>query len=303
MSRTAPADRAAPRQPPRRPTTTSAHDEAILTDSSGTGTGCTGDDLASPARLAVAPIHVLAAFANASNTTLLVQLTDRTDPVDLDDRLEDYDEHGPVDPLEVHPAADLAVYKPVRGQRPLWDFDAATLSGREVATALVDQRLGFGLVPPTAWRGEGPLGPGSLQAYVPHDAEENWFTWVAEERRDRDAMARLAVLDLVVNNTDRKGGHVLVGPDRIWAIDHGVTFHTEDKLRTVCWELQGEPIPTVLRERCVDLAGWLAEPPADLRRHLTPDEIEATRTRANAVALREDFPVLVHRGQLPWPLV
>lgn len=266
--------------------------EAILTDDHLH----TDDDPASPERLASAPIHVLAAFADASNTTLLVQLTDRREPVD--DLVDD------VDPLDLVGASDLAVYKPIRGQRMLWDFDAATLPRREVATGVVDRELGFGLVPPTVWRDEGPLGPGSLQAYVAHDAEENWFTWVADEtHRDVATMARLAVLDLVVNNTDRKGGHVLVAPDRIWAIDHGVTFHVEDKLRTVCWELQGEPIPRDLRERCVELAGWLAGAPADLRRHLSPEEVEATRDRANAVALREDFPVLVHRGQLPWPLM
>ncbi len=259
-------------------------------------------ELASPDRLAGAPLDVLAAFANASNTTLLVQLTDATEPTALADG-------DTMDPLDRHAARDLAVYKPVRGQRALWDFDATTLPGREVATAIVDRRLGFDLVPPTVWRDEGPLGPGSLQAYVPHDAEENWFTWVAEDRRDPDAMARLAVLDLVVNNTDRKGGHVLVDGDRIWAIDHGVTFHVEDKLRTVCWELQGERVPARLRDRCLALGSWLAagdqsDPDtASLWRHLTPDEVEATRRRALAVATRDAFPVLEHRGQLPWPLV
>lgn len=267
--------------------------EATLTD---TQDAHTGGELATPERLVSSPIHVVAAFANASNTTLLVQLTDRAEP--LDDVVDDQD------PLALLDPADLAVYKPVRGQRMLWDFDARTLPGREVATGLVDQALGFGLVPPTAWRDDAPLGPGSLQAYVAHDAEENWFTWVADDDgRDIAAMARLAVLDLVVNNTDRKGGHVLVTRDRIWAIDHGVTFHVEDKLRTVCWELQGEPIPTDLRHRCVEVASWLAGRPDELLAHLTAEEVEATRHRADAVALREAFPVLVHRGQLPWPLV
>jgi uncharacterized repeat protein (TIGR03843 family) len=143
-----------------------------------------------------------------------------------------------------------------------------------------------------------------VQAYVDHDRDEHWFTWVDDDAtRDPEVMARLVVLDLVVNNTDRKGGHVLVGPERIWAIDHGVTFHVDDKLRTVAWELQGEPVPAELRRRCAALADWLvAEPPA-LARHLTVDEIAATRRRAVRVAATERFPVLVDRSQLPWPLV
>lgn len=254
--------------------------------------------VASPDRLSVAPVEVLGQFAEASNTTLLVQLLDRRGP--LDDVPDDF----AVDPVAVLPAADLAVYKPVRGQRPLWDFDATTLPGREVATAVVDGRLGFDLVPPTVWRDTAPLGPGSLQAYVEHDREEHWFTWVSDAgTRDLDTMARLVVLDLVVNNTDRKGGHVLVAHDRIWAIDHGVTFHVDDKVRTVAWELQGEPVPADLRHRCARLADWLATAPAELAAHLTDDELAATRRRATAVANRETFPALVHRGQLPWPLV
>lgn len=235
---------------------------------------------------------------------MLVQLVDEGgEPVDLAAHSSSTGS-AVLDPADFVDTADLAVYKPVRGTRMLWDFDATTLAGREVATWIVDARLGFDLVPPTVWRDEGPHGPGSVQAYVDHDPDEHWFTWIEDvEHRDRDAMARLVVLDLVVNNTDRKGGHVLVSNERIWAIDHGVTFHVEDKLRTVCWELQGEPVPDDLREACLSLASWLAGHPPELSVHLTPEEIEAARDRAGAVALREDFPSLVHRGQLPWPLV
>lgn len=256
--------------------------------------GLAEPELADAGRLTTAPLHVLGAFADASNTTLLVQLTDRRP---AEPRPDD------ADPLDTVDVADLAVYKPVRGQRLLWDFDATTLPGREVATALVDRHLGFGLVPSTVWRDDAPLGPGSLQAYVPHDPAEHWLTWVDDERRDDEAMARLVVLDLVINNTDRKSGHVLVGPRRIWAIDHGVTFHVDDKLRTVCWELQGEPVPAGLREGALRLARWLGDEPAGLRRHLSSAEVDATRRRAQDVAVLDRFPALVHRGQLPWPLV
>ncbi|MBY5164392.1 SCO1664 family protein [Salsipaludibacter albus] len=298
--------------------------------------------LATPSRLATARLEVLGQFADASNTTLLVRLADPGldggDDGDAaraggvapatraalrrpvvsggnagvePDRDRDTRPAGGrqpsetvPDPLDLHPAGELGVYKPVRGQRPLWDFDATTLPGREVATAVVDDRLGFGLVPPTVWRDEAPLGPGSVQAYVAHDHEAHWFSWVEDEgARDLAAMARLVVLDLVVNNTDRKGGHVLVADDRIWAIDHGVTFHVEDKVRTVAWELQGERVPAPLRLACAALADWLVTEPDELARHLTPDEIAATHRRAIATAARETFPVLVDRYQLPWPLV
>ena len=249
-------------------------------------------DLATPARLQSAPLTVLGMYANASNATMLVHLSDAGSP-----RLD-----PDVDPLSVLDSRDLGIWKPVAGQQPLWDFDAATLPHREVAAGIVDRLLGTDLVPPTVWR-EGPHGPGSLQAHVPHDPARHLLEWVDGPDRDDDQLARLVVLDLVMNNTDRKAGHVLVGAVRIWAIDHGVTFHVDDKVRTVAWQLQGEPVPTALRTAAAGLADLLDDEPAHLLDHLDREEVAATFRRAREVAGRDRFPTLVGRGQLPWPLV
>lgn len=244
-------------------------------------------------RLAAAPLTVLGTYPHASNTTILVHLSDANEPP--------ADVGGDV--LDRVPSRDLGIWKPVAGQAPLWDFDAATLPGREVAAYVVDQLLGTDLVPPTVFREDGPLGPGSLQAHVPHDPAMHLLAW--EERDDFDpaSLGPLVVLDMVINNTDRKASHVLFGPTRFWAIDHGVTFHVEDKLRTVAWQLQGEPVPAHLRAAAGRLAAHLADGAGDLDAHLQPDEVIATIQRAARVAKHDRFPLLQQRAQLPWPLV
>jgi uncharacterized repeat protein (TIGR03843 family) len=251
---------------------------------------------ATPDRLRTAPLTVLAVFLNASNATFLVHLDDRAPAPDPDD--VDEEDLAGLEP------ADLGVWKPAAGQAPLWDFDAATLPRREVAAHLVDAALGTNLVPPTVWR-VGPQGPGSLQAYVAHDPAAHLLTWIEEEHADADTLADLVVLDLVINNTDRKAGHVLVAPggERVWAIDHGVTFHVDDKVRTVAWQLEGEPVPADLRQRAGELGDRLREDPSWLRAHLADREVLATIRRAHRVAAMEAFPALVDRAQLPWPLV
>lgn len=253
---------------------------------------------ASAQRLRCASLSVLGRYTDASNATFLVHLDDvRATP-----------EVARLDPdvIASLPADDLGVWKPVAGQRELWDFDAASLPHREVAAHLVDQALGTDLVPTTVWR-DGPLGPGSLQAWVPHDPGAHLLTWLESREREDTVLARLVVLDLVINNTDRKAGHVLVGPadrpPRIWAIDHGVTFHVQDKVRTVAWQLQGELIPQDLRDAAGGLADSLADDPGWLRAHLADDEITATTRRAREVAGAERFPMLADRRQLPWPVV
>ena len=136
-----------------------------------------------------------------------------------------------------------AVYKPTRGVRPLWDFPDSSLARRETAAFLVSEALGWRLVPPTILRKKGPLGAGSLQIFVEHDPEYHYFNFSEE---DRQRLRPVAVFDLLVNNADRKGSHILLDPDRrIWLIDHGLCFHTDDKLRTVIWDFVGEPIPDV----------------------------------------------------------
>ncbi len=143
------------------------------------------------------------------------------------------------------------MYKPTRGERPLWDFPPASLAGREVAAYLVSEALGWRLVPPTIYRKKGPLGPGSLQAFVEHDPEYHYFTF---NESDRQRLRPVALFDLLINNADRKGSHVLLDEqDHMWLIDHGVCFHVEDKIRTVIWDFAGEPFPDAL---CSDLTAF-----------------------------------------------
>ena len=196
----------------------------------------------------------------------------------------------------------LAVYKPVRGERPLWDFPAGTLYRREVAAYLVSEQLGWRLVPPTLVR-EGPLGVGSLQLYVDADAEVTAFELLAAGNA---ALPRIAAFDVVTNNADRKAGHCLVGEDeRVWAIDHGVCFHAEPKLRTVLWDLAGHPFEAADVADLEALAaaaagGGLAERLAEL---LAADEIAAVAERSLGLARAGRLPAPGSGRAYPWPLV
>ncbi|MFJ3928041.1 SCO1664 family protein [Streptomyces sp. NPDC090022] len=230
-------------------------------------------------------------------------------------------------------AAVECVYKPVKGERPLWDFPDGTLAQRERAAYLVSEATGWGLVPATVLR-DGPYGEGMVQHWITSDEEEpeqsllalvegedageGWrpvaFAEVGEGRTallvhaDDERLRRLAVLDAVINNGDRKGGHLLPAPGgRLYGIDHGVTFHAEDKLRTLLWGWAGEPLTDEAREVLGRLAGQLAEggPLATrLAELITPAELDALRDRV-AVLLRTG----VHpqpSGQwpaIPWPPV
>ena len=177
-----------------------------------------------------------------------------------------------------------AVYKPSRGERPLWDFEENTLALREVAAYLVSEALGFGLVPYTAFREDGPYGPGSLQQYIEFDPNHHYFNFTDDEKA---ALQPVALFDLLCNNADRKGSHVLFDADRkLWAIDHGLCFHAEDKLRTVIWDFAGEPIPASL----LSLLSGLSAVRADLTRYLTPEEIAALASRAQSLAQTRLFP-------------
>jgi uncharacterized repeat protein (TIGR03843 family) len=193
----------------------------------------------------------------------------------------------------------LAVYKPGRGERPLWDFPGG-LYRREAAAWVLSEALGWGLVPPTIVR-DGPFGEGSLQAFVPADFEQHYFT-LLEDDAHHDALRAICTFDLVANNTDRKSGHCLLGEDgRIYAIDNGLCFHPDPKLRTVIWEFGGEPVPAPL---LADLARLAADPPAALADHLDDDEIEGVVRRAVRVCERGRFPKADPSGRAyPWPLV
>ncbi|MER5993485.1 SCO1664 family protein [Streptomyces viridosporus] len=222
------------------------------------------------------------------------------------------------------------VYKPVAGERPLWDFPDGTLAGREVAAYEVSEATGWGLVPPTVLR-DGPYGEGMCQLWVETvpgaellalvDGEEPGPGWraiglaeVGEGRTallvhaDDERLRRLAVLDAVINNADRKGGHLLpAAGDRLYGIDHGVTFNVEDKLRTLLWGWAGEP----LTEEALDVLKGLRKALADggalaarLGALITPAEIDATRARVESLIATGTHPE--PGGQwpaIPWPPV
>ena len=217
--------------------------------------------------------------------------------------------------------AASCVYKPVAGERPLWDFPDGTLAQREVAAYEVSEATGWGLVPPTVLR-EGPYGEGMVQLWIEVSAEEDaaellalvdgeepepgWkaigFAEVGEGRTallvhaDDERLRRLAVLDAVINNADRKGGHLLPEPGgRLYAIDHGVTFNTENKLRTLLWGWAGEPLaPDAVDalkalQEALGAQGALAARLAGL---ITAAELDATRARVA---------VLLESGKHPEP--
>lgn len=193
-----------------------------------------------------------------------------------------------------------AIYKPHRGERPLWDFPEG-LYQREVAAYELAAWLGWDLVPATVIRRDAPLGVGSLQRFVDADFEQHYFT-LYEDESMHPQLQRLCVFDLLANNTDRKSGHCLLDADgHVWAIDNGLSFHREFKLRTVIWEFGGEPIPTDLLDavRRLDDEG----PPPALVPLLDPFELDALRTRAAAILREPCFPVDPTGRRYPWPLV
>jgi len=218
------------------------------------------------------------------------------------------------------------VYKPVRGERPLWDFPDGTLAGREVASYLVSEAGGFGVVPPTVLR-DGPFGPGMVQAWVdtettedlvdvcaPKEVKHGWKR-VLRARGDDGAPAVLvhsddrrlrtmAVFDVVANNADRKGGHVLAGDDgRVYGVDHGLTMHTDDKLRTVLWGWVGEELTEAEIEQLSVLRAGLAGDLADeLGPHITLSEIRALTERVDLMLAVPLFPEPSGYGPaIPWP--
>ena len=193
------------------------------------------------------------------------------------------------------------VYKPGRGERPLRDFPP-DLYRREQAAYLLSDALGWGLVPETVLR-DGPHGRGAVQRLVPADYAVHYFT-LLEQPQHRDALLAVAVFDVVANNADRKGGHVLLGDDgRIWSVDHGLCFHARPKLRTVVWDFAGQPVPEPLVADVARLAAHDDDLLAGLLEVLAPDEVDALRARAAAVVEHSVFPTPGSRHPFPWPLV
>ena len=197
----------------------------------------------------------------------------------------------------------LAVYKPARGERPLWDFPTGTLYRREVAAYLVSEQLGWRLVPPTLAR-DGPLGVGSVQLYVDADPEVTAFELLAD---GHPGLARIAAFDVVTNNADRKAGHCLAGQDgRVWAIDHGLCFHVQAKLRTVLWDLAGTRLEASILADLEALAAEAAgggELAAGLGDLLDGDELAAMARRARALVRAGRLPAPRGDRAYPWPLV
>ena len=151
----------------------------------------------------------------------------------------------------------MAIYKPRRGERPLWDFPDGTLCNRETAAYLTANALGWDLVPPTLLRA-GTRGIGSVQLFIDHDPEEHYYTFDNPELLPQ--LERMAIFDAIANNADRKGGHCLVDEDgRLWGIDHGLTFNASEKLRTVIWDFAGMPIPAALLADLRQLCGRLGD--------------------------------------------
>jgi hypothetical protein len=225
-------------------------------------------------------LEIVGRLVQASNTTLLVRVT------------------GEV--AGRGPTTAGAVYKPIRGERPLWDFPKATLAHREVAAHAVSEATGWQIVPPTVFRADGPVGPGMLQLWV----ETRDDVDIVDLLQSGDPrLRRIALFDAVVNNADRKGGHLLVRPDGlIQGVDHGVTFNVDPKLRTILWGWRGTPIApeellilAALRPRLA-AGGPLS---AALAEHLDPAEIEQARVRLDGLLQSGTFP----QPHPDWPAV
>jgi hypothetical protein len=190
-----------------------------------------------------------------------------------------------------------AVYKPKRGEQPLWDFPENSLAHREVAAYLISEALGFHIVPFTILRADGPYGAGSLQQFIDYDPEYHYFNF---SDSDKQLLRPVVLFDLLVNNADRKGSHVFFEDKthKLFAIDHGICFHEDDKLRTVLWDFGGQRIPENLIS-CLSLSPGLL---AELKPHLSPHEIDALCRRAEAIRKKGSFPRQPRdRRATPWP--
>lgn len=258
---------------------------------------CTGD------------LSIIGRVTTASNLTLVCEI----------------ESDGPGEPLRV-------VYKPVRGERPLWDFPDGTLAGREVASYLVSAALGWSVIPETILR-EGPLGPGMVQRWietvdvqeaapdrldlvdlVPAGVVPEGFREVLRAvdgtgarvslvHADDSRLRRMAVLDVLLNNADRKGGHALESVDGgVYGVDHGICLHSEPKLRTVLWGWAGEPVETDL---LTDIADFAARLPGTvgtaLAEHITEAEVEALGARARELLNDPVLPQPFSARPIPWP--
>lgn len=228
-------------------------------------------------RLTHGAISIEGRMPNSSNATFLVTIEEH---------------NGDNSPMQ-------AIYKPLAGERPLWDFDPG-LYKREVAAYRLSDALGFNMVPPTVMR-DDQLGEGSLQLFIDHDPTQHYFTFLDGRPELHDQLRKMAVFDIVANNTDRKGGHVVVDADsNVWGIDHGVCFSEEFKLRTVIWDFAGDVIDDHL---IAPLIPFVESIPVAIAALLTDDEIEAMIERTEWLIENRVFPAPESRYQYPWPLL
>ena len=197
-----------------------------------------------------------------------------------------------------------AVYKPRRGERPLWDFPPGTLAAREYAAYLISEAGGWAVVPPTVLRANAPMGEGSVQQFINHDPNRHYFVLVEERPPD---FPSLAAFDIVINNADRKAGHVIEdATGRLWAVDHGLSFNVDDKLRTVIWEFASDPLGAELVEQLRELSTKLRDQEGlggELAALLSAEEAAATLHRTESLIDAGRFPVPESEYRLPWPLV
>jgi uncharacterized repeat protein (TIGR03843 family) len=195
------------------------------------------------------------------------------------------------------------VYKPVAGERPLWDFPEGTLAGREVAAYAVSRASGWNVVPPTVYR-DGPLGPGMCQLWI--DTDDSVDTVALARRTDHVGLREMAVFDAVVNNADRKIGHLLPAADgHLFGCDHGVCFGAEYKLRTVLWQWRGKRLPgraVAALDRLNEVLGADGELAAELSQWLEPEELDATRARVQLLIEHKVHPFPpADWPAVPWP--
>jgi hypothetical protein len=199
------------------------------------------------------------------------------------------------------PSGLKVVYKPARGESPLWDFAAGTLYQREVAAYELSKVLGWPRIPPTVVREKGPHGVGALQLFIEADGRH----FLSEQASQRETWRRIALFDVITNNADRKSGHCLFdAKDNVWVIDHGLTFHTDPKLRTVIWDFSGDPLPADL---CGDVEGALIELERgalleELEPLLSPGELRVLKRRLRGVINPGwRFPEPTSAWSVPWP--
>ena len=192
-----------------------------------------------------------------------------------------------------------AIYKPMRGEKPLWDFEPG-LHRREVAAYRLAEAMGLHFVPPTILR-DGPQGEGSVQLLIEANPDEHYFAIFEERQELHDQFRAMCAFDIVANNTDRKSGHVLVDKDsRVWGIDHGLCFAQDFKIRTVIWEFGGEAISESLLEKIEPLTQTV---PLEVATLLNEQEVIAITERAKWLLAGARFPVDPSGRHYPWPLV